>query len=66
MSRKDLHQDLGVARNFKPMPKDQMQKLLAQTATEGADGRHELFKSTQTFDGPYHRQQHGFEVEKTG
>jgi hypothetical protein len=23
------------------------------------DGRHERFKSTQIFDGPYHRQQHG-------
>ena len=23
------------------------------------DGRHERFKSTQHFDGPYHRQQHG-------
>jgi uncharacterized protein len=65
MSRKDLQQDLGVARQFKPMPKDQMQKLLAQTAAEGADGRHELFKSTQFYDGPYHRVQHGFAVEKT-
>jgi hypothetical protein len=24
-----------------------------------ADGRHERFKSTQLFDGPYHRVQHG-------
>jgi aryl-alcohol dehydrogenase-like predicted oxidoreductase len=66
MSRKDLLQDLGVARGFQPMPQEQMQKLLAQTAAEGADGRHELFKSTQVFDGPYHRQQHGFDLEKPG
>jgi hypothetical protein len=26
------------------------------------DGRYELFKSTVTFDGPYHRKQHGFAV----
>ncbi len=64
-SRDDLKQDLGVARNFKPMPDEQMAKLLVQTAAEGSDGRHELFKSTQFFDGPYHRLQHGFEVEKT-
>lgn len=64
MSREDLQQDLGVARNFKPMPKPEMDKLLARTAVEGGDGRHELFKSSQQFDGPYHRLQHGFAVEK--
>ncbi|HVX64925.1 MAG TPA: aldo/keto reductase [Pirellulales bacterium] len=64
-SREDLKQDLGVARNFKPMPAEQMAKLLAQTEAEGSDGRHELFKSTQFFDGPYHRLQHGFELDKT-
>ena len=63
MSREDLKQDVGVARNFKPLAKAAMDKLLAQTAQEGADGRHELFKSTQIFDGPYHREQHGFAVE---
>jgi hypothetical protein len=29
---------------------------------EATDGRHELFKSTQEFDGPHHRRQHGFAV----
>jgi len=28
------------------------------------DGRIELFKSTQLFDGPHHRKQHGFEVSE--
>ena len=65
MSRKDLQQDLGVARGFKPMPKTEIDKLLARTAAEGGDGRHELFKSSQQFDGPYHRVQHGFAVDKT-
>jgi aryl-alcohol dehydrogenase-like predicted oxidoreductase len=60
----DLKQDLGLARGFQPMPQAEMQKLLAQVRPEAADGRHELFKSTQNFDGPYHRIQHGFVVEK--
>lgn len=30
------------------------------------DGRFELFKTTKEFDGPVHRKQHGFAVEKTG
>lgn len=66
MSRKDLQQDLGVARDFKPMPKADIDKLLARTAVEGGDGRHELFKSSQQFDGPYHRLQHGFAIENVG
>jgi predicted aldo/keto reductase-like oxidoreductase len=61
----DLKQDLGVARNFQAMPQAEMDKLLAKVQTEASDGRHELFKSAQTFDGPYHRIQHGFAVEKT-
>jgi uncharacterized protein len=65
MSREDLRQDVGVARNFQPLAKPAMDKLLAQTKQEGSDGRHELFKSTQIFDGPYHREQHGFAVETT-
>ena len=36
--------------------------LLAKVRNEAGDGRHERFKSTQVFDGPYHRKQHGFEV----
>ena len=64
-SLEDLKQDLGLARGFQPMPQPEMQKLLAKTRPEAADGRHELFKSTQVFDGPYHKVQHGFTVEKT-
>jgi len=33
---------------------------MKDTAT---DGRHELFKTSKNFDGPYHRKQHGFAVE---
>lgn len=64
ISMKDLDQDVGVARNFKPMPADERLELLAMTKAEGSDGRHELSKSTQNFDGPYHRLQHGFAIEE--
>jgi hypothetical protein len=34
--------------------------LLARVRDVAADGRFELFKSSQMFDGPVHRRQHGF------
>ncbi len=37
--------------------------VLAKTKPEATDGRHELFKSTQNFDGPYHQKQHGFTLK---
>ncbi|MEX0712106.1 MAG: aldo/keto reductase, partial [Pirellulales bacterium] len=63
ISARDLQQDVSVARGFKPLGQAEMDKLLARTAAEGTDGRHELFKSTQVFDGPYHQRQHGFEPQ---
>ena len=36
-------------------------KLLAKVKPQAGDGRHERFKSTIDFDGPYHRKQHGFD-----
>jgi hypothetical protein len=59
-SLQDLQQDLAIARNFKPMPDSEKRKLLSRVKDEASDGRHELFKSTQNFDGPHHRRQHGF------
>jgi predicted aldo/keto reductase-like oxidoreductase len=61
-SMKDLQQDLAIARNFKPMPDSEKTQLLTRVKEEAADGRHEMFKSTQNFDGPHHRRQHGFAV----
>jgi aryl-alcohol dehydrogenase-like predicted oxidoreductase len=58
----DLKQDVAIARNFQPMPDAEKEKLLARVKEQAGDGRHELFKSTQTFDGPHHRKQHGFAV----
>lgn len=60
-SMKVLMQDVGIADNFKPMPKDESDALLARVKTVAGDGRLEPSKSTQMFDGPYHRRQHGFE-----
>ena len=59
-SMKVLMQDVGVARDFKPMPKDETDALLARVKPVAGDGRLEPSKSTQTYDGPYHRRQHGF------
>ena len=58
----DLKQDLAIARNFKPMSDSEKTQLLARVRDEAGDGRHELFKSTQQFDGVHHRRQHGFAV----
>jgi uncharacterized protein len=57
-----LKADLALARNFKPMSPAEVQTLLSRVKDVAGDGRHELFKSTKTFDGPHHRKQHGFDL----
>jgi hypothetical protein len=42
------------------MPKAEAEALLARVKPFAGDGRLEPSKSTQLFDGPYHRRQHGF------
>lgn len=59
-SMQDLEQDLAVARDFVPMEQAEQSALLERVRAQATDGRHELFKSTQSFDGPHHRKQHGF------
>ncbi len=54
-----LKQNLAIARAFKPLEGEELEKLLVQVKPFAGDGRHERFKSTQLFDGVYHRQQHG-------
>lgn len=54
-----LKQDLAIARGLKPFTEDELKELLAKVKPVAGDGRHERFKSTQFFDGPYHQQQHG-------
>jgi predicted aldo/keto reductase-like oxidoreductase len=51
---------VALARDFKPMPDAEQKALTDRVKEVAADGRFELFKSTQMFDGPVHRKQHGF------
>ena len=55
-----LRQNLKVARDFRPLQGEELERLLAKVKPAAGDGRHERFKSTIDFDGPYHRKQHGF------
>ena len=57
-----LDQNLKIAREFQPMTKDEMAAVEARHKAVAGDGRFELFKSTQNFDGVCHRKQHGFAV----
>jgi len=57
-----LKADIALARNFKPLSVQQRQALLSRVRNEATDGRHELFKSAKTYDGPHHRKQHGFDL----
>ncbi|MCC6492441.1 MAG: aldo/keto reductase [Pirellulales bacterium] len=59
-TERDLQQALDVGRDFKPLSQDEQQAILDKVRHVAADGRHELFKTAKNFDGPYHRQQHGF------
>lgn len=58
-SMKVLEQDLAIARNFVPLTPAEEAAILAKSKVAAGDGRHEWHKSTQIFDGPHHRQQHG-------
>jgi uncharacterized protein len=46
-----LDQAFEATRTFKPMTEAQIASLLARTATAAADGKFELFKTTQHYDG---------------
>ncbi len=62
-NERDLEQALGVGRQFEMMPAEKQEQLREKVREEAEDGRHELFKSAKTFDGPHHRKQHGFAVD---
>jgi hypothetical protein len=55
-----LHQNLEVARGFKPLTVSEMQSLREACRLEASDGHLELFKTTKKYDGDIGRQQHGF------
>jgi predicted aldo/keto reductase-like oxidoreductase len=56
-SRENLQQDLEIARNFKPVTEQEMNRLLAKTEEPGSDGKLEPWKTTM-YGGRYHREQH--------
>ncbi|MGA2372454.1 MAG: hypothetical protein ABSG11_17440 [Candidatus Korobacteraceae bacterium] len=55
-----LDQNLEVARDFHPMPPEEMEALRKQCSRFASDGRYELFKVTKKYDGNVGRRQHGF------
>jgi aryl-alcohol dehydrogenase-like predicted oxidoreductase len=55
-----LEQNTKIARNFQPMPADEMAALRQRVAPQAADGRFELYKVSAKFEGPPGREQHGF------
>jgi predicted aldo/keto reductase-like oxidoreductase len=57
-----LRQNLEIIRNFTPMSEEEREALANRHILVAGDGRFEKFKSTQNYDGPYHRKQHGFAV----
>jgi aryl-alcohol dehydrogenase-like predicted oxidoreductase len=58
-SREVLQQNLAVARRFTPMTAVEMQALRTRVAGYAMDGRFELFKSSNRYDGRIGREQHG-------
>ena len=55
-----LKEIVAIARDFQAMPAAEQSALAARVRDVATDGRFEQFKSTQNFDGPVHRRQHGF------
>ncbi len=58
-SREVLEQNLDIVRRFTPMTAAEMQTLRTRVARYAMDGRFELFKSTNRYDGRIGREQHG-------
>jgi aryl-alcohol dehydrogenase-like predicted oxidoreductase len=57
-----LSENVALARGFKPMSTAEQTALADKVKPFATDGRFEQFKSTQNFDGPVHRRQHGFQT----
>jgi uncharacterized protein len=58
-SKKVLRQNLDVVRRFTPMTAADMEALRHRVAPYAKEGKFELFKSTNRYDGPIGREQHG-------
>ena len=53
-------QNLAIARSFEPMSEAEQDAFIAKTREMSEDGRLEWSKTTQQFDSPVHREQHGY------
>ena len=58
-SREVLHQNLDIVRRFTPMSAAERDTVRTRVAAYAADGRYELFKSSDHYEGPVGREQHG-------
>jgi len=58
-SRDVLKQNLNILRRFTPMSLAELDELRTRVAPYAKDGRFELFKSTNQYDGRVGREQHG-------
>lgn len=58
-SKPVLRQNLDIARRFSPLSAAEMETLRTRMARYAMDGRFELFKSTNQYDGRIGREQHG-------
>ena len=55
-----LHQNLQVARGFRPFSAAEMQAVRDACRFDASDGHMELFKTTKKYDGDLGREMHGF------
>jgi predicted aldo/keto reductase-like oxidoreductase len=55
-----LHQNLGIARGFRPMTARELEALRRRVAGYAEDGALELYKTTKHFDAKEGRVQHGY------
>jgi aryl-alcohol dehydrogenase-like predicted oxidoreductase len=58
-----LHQNLRVARSFKPYSEEEMDVLRRRCAEPAADGRFEPYKVSLEFDNPQAREAHDFPLD---
>jgi uncharacterized protein len=59
-----LRKNIKLASSFRRMTAREMEALRRRVATEAADGRYELYKTTATHEGKIGRQQHDFPSEE--
>jgi aryl-alcohol dehydrogenase-like predicted oxidoreductase len=50
-NREVLEKNLQIARNFRALADEERQALLARSAAAAREGKHELFKTSEKFDG---------------